>query len=119
MPGCDDAIGVLGVHCQHLVHARQVDAHAAERRADVAFERCARAERDDRDAQLVAQSRRISLTSAVLCGQITASGGIALAIRLAACRAARAPTAPRSGACRSALSVCDGTLDRDPAASSR
>ena len=56
--GLHDAIGVVGVDGQHLVHARQVDADAAVRRADVTFERRARAVRDHRNAQLVDTSAR-------------------------------------------------------------
>ena len=46
--GLDDAVEVLGVDGQDLVHARAVERHAAVRRVDVAFERGADAERHDR-----------------------------------------------------------------------
>ena len=50
------AVEVLGVHFEHPVHLRQVDADAAVERGDVPFERRADAERDDRHARRMAQS---------------------------------------------------------------
>ena len=38
------------MHLEHAVHVAEVDRHAAERRVDVAFERRAGAERNDRHA---------------------------------------------------------------------
>ncbi len=49
------AVEVLGVDLEHAVHLRQVDAHAAVERGDVALERRADAERDDRHARRVAK----------------------------------------------------------------
>jgi len=76
----DHAIEILRVHRQHAVHVAKIDRHAAIGRIDVAFERGARAEGNDRDASL-AQMRTMSCTSSVACGKTTASGG-SLAIQL-------------------------------------
>ena len=46
--GLDDAIEVLGVDGENLVHPRAVERHAAVRRVDMALERGADAERNDR-----------------------------------------------------------------------
>ena len=48
--GLDDRVEVFFVHCEHLVHLRQVDADAALDRKGVAFERSAHAVRDHRHA---------------------------------------------------------------------
>ena len=50
------AVEILGVDLQHAVHLRQVDAHAAVERGDVALERGADAERDDRHPRRMAQA---------------------------------------------------------------
>ena len=73
--GLDDAIEILGVHGQHLVHVAEVDRHAAERRVDVAFQRGAGAEGDDRHACARRRCARCCCTSSVVCGNTTASGG--------------------------------------------
>ena len=46
--GLDDAIEVFGVNREHAVHARQSMRDAAVQRVDMAFQRSADAERDDR-----------------------------------------------------------------------
>ena len=48
--GLDHAVEILGVHREHAVHVAEVERDAAPRRVDVAFERGAGAERDDRHA---------------------------------------------------------------------
>ena len=58
--GLDAAVQVLGVDLQHRVHARQVDAQAAVERRDMAFERCAGAEGDDRHPVFGADLDRLS-----------------------------------------------------------
>ena len=50
--GLDRAVEVLGVDREHPVHARHVERDAAARRVDMAFERGAGAEGDDRHAML-------------------------------------------------------------------
>ena len=50
--GLDGAVEVLGADPQDAVHLRQVDAHPAAHRSDVAFQRRAGAEGDDRHARL-------------------------------------------------------------------
>ena len=49
------AVEILAVDLEHAVHPRQIDAHAAVQRRDVALERGADAERDHRHARRVAQ----------------------------------------------------------------
>jgi len=46
----DHAVEILAVHDQHLVHVAEIDRHAAGRRIDMAFQRGAGAEGDDRRA---------------------------------------------------------------------
>ncbi len=53
--GLDDAIEVLGVDGENLVHPGAVERHAAVRRVDVALERGADAERHDRRVVLRAE----------------------------------------------------------------
>ena len=48
--GLDDAIEVLGVHREHAVHVAEIEADAAARRIDLAFQRGAGAEGDHRHA---------------------------------------------------------------------
>ena len=56
--GLDHAVEILGVHLEHLVHVAEVDRHAALRRVDMAFERGADAERNDRHAVLARKCAR-------------------------------------------------------------
>jgi len=46
--GLDDAIEIVGVDGENIIHAREVERDAAMRRVDMAFERRADAERNDR-----------------------------------------------------------------------
>ena len=73
--GLDHAVEVLGVHRQHLVHVAEVDRDAAVRRVDVAFERGAGAERDDRHADAPRRCGRSPARPRSICGNTTASGG--------------------------------------------
>ena len=50
--GLDGRIEIVDAHAQHLVHLRQVDAHAAVEGEHLPLERCAGAEGDDRHAAL-------------------------------------------------------------------
>ena len=72
--GLDDAVEILGVHREHPVHVAEVDRHAAERRVDVALQRRAGAERDDRHAVRRADAHDL-LHVLGDCGKTTASGG--------------------------------------------
>ena len=62
------------MHREDAVHLAHVDGDAAERRVDVAFERRAGAEGDDRHAVCGAEPHDLR-TSSVDCGNTTASGG--------------------------------------------
>ena len=54
--GLDRAVEILGIDLEHAVHARRVERDAAARRVDMAFERGADAEGDDRHAVLGADA---------------------------------------------------------------
>ena len=73
--GFDHAVEILSVHGEDAVHVREIERHAAEGRVDLAFERGAGAERNDRHARLGAKPRPISTTSCVVSAKTTASGG--------------------------------------------
>ena len=90
--GLDHAIEILGVHGQHLVHVAEIDRYAAERRVDVALERGADAERDDRHA--VGRADAHDLSARRRCSADRPPRRAAgWAPRSAYCRAARAPPA--------------------------
>ena len=73
--GLDHAIEVLGVDGEHAVHAREIDANAAVQRIDVAFQRRAGAEADDRRVVPRRRSSPLRSTSSRLSANSTASGG--------------------------------------------
>ena len=49
-PGSTTQSTILGVDGEHAVHVAEIERNAAARRVDLAFERCAGAERDHRHA---------------------------------------------------------------------
>ena len=99
-PGLDGGVEILGVDPQDPVHLRQVDADAAVQRRDMAFERGAGAEGDDRRLVLGAQGRR-SPRPPRCCARRRRHRGRAARGRIRPCRAGRRPP-PKSTADRRA-----------------
>ncbi len=116
--GLDHAVEVLLVYGEDAVHARQIERHAAQRRIDVAFERGAGAEGDDRHARLGAKLHRFDHLLRGLGEQhrvrrLRRDPGQRVGVLLAECRAGREAIAEPCCEAREqgALGLSRGPLD--------